>query len=63
MLSIDKPEESFGGIVRGHDIFYSSISLYGCSFYYGCIANLRNHILNIDHLEMKHAYFSGGSIV
>ena len=29
-LSIDEPEESFGGIIRGHDILHSSISLYGC---------------------------------
>ena len=34
-----------------------------CSFYYGDIVDLRNHILNIDQLEMKHALVSGGSIV
>ena len=27
------------------------------------IANLRNRILNIDQLEMKHILFSGGSVV
>ena len=26
-----------------------------CLFYYGCITNIRNRILNIDHLEMKQA--------
>ena len=38
-------------------------SLRACLFYYGDIANLRNHILNIDQLEMKHVLVSGGSIV
>ena len=39
------------------------VSLRSCSFYYGDIAKLRNRILNIDQLEMKHALVSGGSIV
>ena len=34
-----------------------------CSFYYRDIANLSNHILNLDQLGMKHALVSGGSIV
>ena len=36
---------------------------WACSFYYRDIANLCNRILNIDQLEMKHMFFSGGSIV
>ena len=38
-------------------------SLRACSFYYECIANLRNCILNIDHLEMKQVQISSRSIV
>ena len=34
-----------------------------CSFNYRDIANLRNHILNIDQLEMKCMLVSGGSIL
>ena len=39
------------------------VSLRACSFYYGDIANLRNRILNIDQLEMKHGLVYGGLIV
>ena len=39
------------------------VSLRACSFYYECIANLRNHILNVDQLEMKHVLISDRSIL
>ena len=42
---------------------FELVSLWACSFYYGHIANLRNRILNIDQLEMKHTLVSDGSIV
>ena len=38
-------------------------SLRACSFYYRVLAILRNRILNIDQLEMKHMLVSGRSIV
>ena len=42
---------------------FKLVSLRACLFYYGDIANLRNHILNIDQLIMKNVLVSGGSIV
>ena len=42
---------------------FELVSLRACSFNYGDIANLRNHILNIDQLEMKCMLVSGGSIL
>ena len=45
------------------EIQISFSSLRACLFYYGDIPNLRNGILNIDQLEMKHTLVSGVSIV
>ena len=39
---------------------FELVSLWACSFYYGHIANLRNRILYIDQLGMKHALVSDG---